>query len=344
MSKGGKSSLLKNPRIRLGAKLLLVAGLLYFLAKKGFLSVEATGAALTQWQYTMPAAFALFCGTLTAITRWYWLLRAQGIVIPFRRGFSLSLVGMFFNMALPGAVSGDVVKALYVGREVPGKEARALGSILFDRVVGVSALLLLSACGITWDLLGQREVVGAVRAVQIILMTSAAGVVAFYAYLMLVKDHYDPLLILLKKLESRFPNRRFFGSLKRTQEGIRQYHHHKGLVMGSLLLSLVNHALIMTATYLVAQAMGETQIPMVAFYILAPLGYLVTAIPVMPGGVGTGHAAFLALFHLVGSERGADIFSVVLLFRVLEAAVGGLVYLKFKTKAPLPPVADHLHS
>jgi uncharacterized membrane protein YbhN (UPF0104 family) len=60
---------------------------------------------------------------------------------------------------------------------------------------------------------------------------------------------------------------------------------------------------------------------------------LATAIPVLPGGVGTGHAAFSFFFDLLGSKAGADIFSYYVITQLIIGAVGGLVYLRFKTEA-----------
>ncbi len=41
-----------------------------------------------------------------------------------------------------------------------------------------------------------------------------------------------------------------------------------------------------------------------------PFGTLVTAIPIAPGGLGVGHAAFEKLFNSVGLPGGANIFNI----------------------------------
>ena len=52
----------------------------------------------------------------------------------------------------------------------------------------------------------------------------------------------------------------------------------------------------------------------------------------LPGGVGTGHAAFGILFQVIGSARGADAFSFYVLSQLLIGAVGGVIYLRFKSR------------
>src|SRR5690606_33761170 len=83
-----------------------------------------------------------------------------------------------------------------------------------------------------------------------------------------------------------------------------------------------------------AYALSETGISPEGLFVVAPLGLLVTAVPILPGGVGTGHAAFSFLFHLIGSERGADIFSYFVLNNLALGSIGGLLYLRFKSASP----------
>jgi hypothetical protein len=64
--------------------------------------------------------------------------------------------------------------------------------------------------------------------------------------------------------------------------------------------------------------------------VIVPLGLLVTAIPLTPAGVGTGHAAFTGLFHILGSPAGANVFNFFLVSQIFFGALGGLVYLRFR--------------
>src|SRR5690242_16977115 len=112
------------------------------------------------------------------------------------KAFQLTMIGNFFNIALPGAVSGDFVKAFYVGKEIRGQRARAFGSILFDRVAGLSALVLVSALA---TILGYPRYNGTRMFSAILPMVTIAGacVIAFYGYLFLVREKHDPFLRIL---------------------------------------------------------------------------------------------------------------------------------------------------
>lgn len=328
--KGGRKAL------SFALKLAFVVGLLYLLARKGFISMDATARAFGHAQLIYPAFFGLFAATALGFIRWQWLLIDQGIRLRWSRVLQLTLIGNFFNIALPGAVSGDFVKAFYVAREGEGQRARAFGSIVFDRLAGLSALVLVSAGAMALDFgdLWGSPLFQAIRAMMIL---GALAVVFFYGYLFLVQEHRDPLLKFLRRIGQRYPK---LLAMARIYEGVRHYHHHRVTVLKVLLLSVLIHLTVCTCCVLFARALGDLTLPVMPVYVVVPLGLLVTAVPVMPAGVGTGHAAFGWLFHFLGSQRGADVFSLFALSQIFGGAIGGIVYLRFKGRGGnIPSIA-----
>lgn len=322
-----KRALLKNV-----LKVAFVVAIFYFLAQRDFISIEAMRRAFEQKHLIYPAFAALFATTFLSVVRWHWLLQAQGIHLKWFRTLQLVFIGNFFNIALPGAVSGDFVKAFYVGREAEGKRARAFGSILFDRVAGLSALVLVAAGSLAWDI---NDFLGTplFRAIKFFILAMALGFLVFYAYLFLVREHHDPLLKAFRLLEARVAKA---GALTRIYESLRHYHNHRITVLKVLAVSVLIHMTVCWACVQFAHALGETQIPVLPVFVVVPLGLLVTAIPIMPAGVGTGHVAFSGLFHFLGSERGADLFSLFILSQLVTGCLGGLVYLRFRSHEPRP--------
>ncbi len=318
--------------LKLLLKLAFIALIFVFLGKKGFISLDATRNAFGQVDRMAMAFGALITTSLLSVIRWQWLLRAQDIRLAWTRTLQLTFIGMFFNIALPGAVSGDFVKAFYIAREVHGKRARAFGSILFDRVAGLSALVLVSAFSFS---LGYESFskTPLFQGVLTFVCTAAACVVAFYTYLLLVRERHDPLLLFFKKAEKRF---KWAGSFTRIYEGIREYHNRRWTVCKAIGISVAIHLLVCFAVLQFSLALGDDFISPLSVFVVVPLGLLFTAIPLLPAGVGTGHAAFTWLFLLLASQRGADIFNLFLLVQILFGAVGGLVYLRFRSHEPKP--------
>lgn len=326
---------MKTKHLTTVLKFVFVGGLLYFLVRKGFISVEATARAFTRLDKVLPAIALLFFTTFLGIVRWQWLLKAQDIHLSFGRTVQLAMVGLFFNIALPGAVSGDFIKAFYIAREVHGQRARAFSSIFFDRIAGLSALLILGAGAL---LFGRDQIAGSgfFPAVRVILILPGVAFLAFYTYLFLVSETNDPLLKFLRKMESKVAR---FGSLTRIYEGVRHYHRYRLTVLMVVLTSILIHFCVCLASGLFLEALGETANPPIAVFIAVPIGLLATAIPIAPAGVGTGHAAFSWLLHFAGTERGADVFSLFALTQFFIGAVGGLVYLRFRAHEPKPEIS-----
>src|SRR5205823_600107 len=79
-----------------------------------------------------------------ASVRFEVLLRVQGIHLGWLRTGALVMVGVFFNLFLPGATSGDVVKTFFLLKETPGKKATGFLVVLMDRLVGLLALITLA--------------------------------------------------------------------------------------------------------------------------------------------------------------------------------------------------------
>src|SRR5947209_17904707 len=78
---------------------------------------------------------------VSAALRWQILLRVQKIYLSAPRVTGLFLIGMFYNQFLPGGTGGDIIKTYLLLKETPGKGPGALLAVLFDRVVGLVALI-----------------------------------------------------------------------------------------------------------------------------------------------------------------------------------------------------------
>jgi uncharacterized protein (TIRG00374 family) len=305
--------------------------LLYVLTRKGLISLDATRRAFAHWEIA-PAIAALVVAMLVGTARWHWLLRGRGIHLRPTRTLALALVGNFFSLALPGAVSGDVVKGFYVAKTRPDRRHDIFATILLDRVTGLSALVVLAAAAflmMEFDAVRASTLLGAT---QVLIVSAAAVVIVFYGHLFLVREHHDPLLGLLRALERRAPRA---GSLTRVYRALRHYHDQPRAVVRAVAASLVIHCLVCFAFWNLWQALEPVDVPMLSLVVVVPLGLLVTAVPIAPAGMGTGHAAFGWLFLLLGSRMGANVFNLFAVLQLGLAGVGGIVYLRLQANESL---------
>ncbi len=90
------------------------------------------------------AAFVVSQAILAS--RWWLLLRTQGIRINIWAAIRLHFLGLFYNNAMPGSVGGDLIRAWYVTKHTE-KKFEAVLSIFVDRFVGLlSSLIMAGFC------------------------------------------------------------------------------------------------------------------------------------------------------------------------------------------------------
>lgn len=78
-------------------------------------------------------------------TRLNGLFKGIGLHISERYNFKLYLLGMFYNLFLPGGIGGDGYKIFFLRRKFGIKGRRLLMAIFFDRLSGLWALCLITA-------------------------------------------------------------------------------------------------------------------------------------------------------------------------------------------------------
>lgn len=314
-------------------KATLLVVIVAVMVQQDLLSLAPIRTAISRWPWVLGGWACISCTTAIAIIRWHVLIRAQQIPIPLRRTVQSAFVGLFFNVFLPGSLSGDLVKGYYVVRAVPGHTAAAVSSIMFDRLVGLSGLITLAAIALVVGSGGEwAHMLGAPIALAVASVASA--VVMFYAALLGLSEERDPILRTLRRLAARFA---FLSGVLGVFEGVRVYHDKRRVTLAAVAASMVAHGFLVLAWVCFVRAMEIEGIPVAALFVVVPIGMLVASIPIGPAGIGTGHAAFLAVFALLGSSRGADLFNLVLMYQFIQAGVGGVVYLSVRAEVVLEP-------
>ena len=124
-------------------KLLLVGGILGYLIHTGKLKLEALGELRHSWIWVV-YAFGLFLPQFfLCAVRYRLLLGALRLPGTLGQALSWTMIGSFFDLAMPLSNGGDLVKAYYVAHHAGrGRRSLAVLSVLLDRVVGLLALFV----------------------------------------------------------------------------------------------------------------------------------------------------------------------------------------------------------
>ena len=98
------------------AKIAITLGLIaYVFSTVNLNAVKTSLAAANPWLILAALGFYLIAITINGM-KWYVLLRALDVLIPFRAVLQFMFVGFFFNSLLPANIGGDVMRGYGVAR------------------------------------------------------------------------------------------------------------------------------------------------------------------------------------------------------------------------------------
>lgn len=319
--------------LKLGLKFAFAFGILFYMIQAGKLDLSVVQRGFAHGWYIVASALLILFALSIGLYRWKILLAGQGLELSMAQVVRYGMIGAFFNTTMPGAVSGDLIKAWYLIADRPGqKKTPVLTSILLDRVMGVFGLIIVSASPLlffgatVWD-------VPELRKVALPVVCLFLGVVFFFTYIML--SVWGPLAYMRKKMEPLRSNR-VGAAFLQAYDAWLSYRERPWILVVSLLISTVNHLCLVFVIILSSHAIGETSLAPLHYFLLVPIGLLTTAIPIAPAGLGVGHAAFDWLFSLAGSSHGPEVFTMLVTLQILFNLTGIIFYLRSPKFEPQP--------
>jgi uncharacterized protein (TIRG00374 family) len=319
----GEGAALEAPwrRILLGiARLGIGIGLLAYLVKSHVINLHALERLFIYWPFAAAAGILLLCDMGLMALRLSLLFRPHNLRLSLGSAFRLTLVGQFFSAFLPGGAGGDVVKLYYATRENRGRRTEIVAIVLFDRAIGMLSLLILSLLISTFflSLIRSSSILSGLLAATAALAFAllVGGLIAISGY-----PAKHPLVLRLLEL---LPG----GShIRRMMEALRSYRHSFGTLAAAVGLGLLGNLTAVASTMLIGLAMSPAGMAWRMSFLI-PLGDVANSVPLTPGGLGVGEAAFGALFSLGGLTRGADILLGWRLVTVLVGLLGLFYYLQ----------------
>ncbi|MBO9668403.1 MAG: flippase-like domain-containing protein [Bdellovibrio sp.] len=306
-------------------KIVFSVGIIFWLVQSGKLNFSALRSLLSPTIILI--SFALIGINLFLTSeRWRLLIKSQNINAKIWPSFKLTLIGTFFNFAMPGGVGGDVIKAFYFTRDNPGSKVVAVTSVLIDRILGLFSMILLALLVMVYDI----EHVQTVPTLLHLFWFILALFIAFSLGLALVfsaKLYHNQVL---KKLINKLPMSEKFMKL---YESLHLYGKHGPRIIQVIVLSLIAQTCTILFLYVVGMAAGFSDVTAKTYFLVAPLGFMATAIPISPAGVGVGQAAFYFLFNLY-TGKSTDLGpTAITAFQVGSFAIsllGAFFYLRYK--------------
>lgn len=251
-------------------------------------------------------ALFIFANIVISI-RWYVLLRAQKIKVPFWAAVKVHFLGLFYNNIMVSSVGGDMLRVWYIAKHTD-KRLEAGLSVLVDRVVGLFSLVLMAlffwllfpvegGFGEQSEVSDKLGLLAKLAAHKPLIAIIGLCVVGFFVFVLV----FGPTQRLLKKaLLAVFSHR------QRVQAAITLYCSKPLTLLLSVFLTFIGQSLPIVGFYLMGRAMSIPA-PAKYYFVFYPLSWVLGALPISIGGIGVLELGLAGLFMAlpeVSKEQG----------------------------------------
>ena len=307
-------------------KIVVSVGLIAYLFYKADLNVVAEAIRTANYLYLLVAVI-LYAGAVTSGgLKWFILLKAQAIEIPFLELLSYTFVGVFFNNFLPANVGGDVMRGYGLARYTD-RTADAAVSVVVDRFVGLIAFMTAAFAAAIFVVF----YVGQTDLFPIFVASGLATLALCCLFAALLSRRVRALVELLFQGKWLSPLAAVYHKLS---DALTAYRFKLDRLFMAFCVSLLTLALSCLAIYVAAEALGGG-VPLWSIFVFNPLIAFVLLVPISVGGLGLNQGAFVFFYGLVGIPKDV-IFPVSLVMQFviyLTSLPGGLLWLRSRNQA-----------
>ncbi|MCB0422835.1 MAG: flippase-like domain-containing protein [Bdellovibrionales bacterium] len=313
-----------STEIKFVLKTIITFALIYWVITRGSLNLEVVAKAF-QPVFFFPIVIFIYLTFVVNTYRWVLIMKSRHLNISLKEALPLTYIGQFFNFAIPGGVSGDVIKGYYLLKGNTEKKLPAATSIIVDRYIGLISMILFGAFSLllnTGAIEGSKKLQG----IAIFIVLLLVFLIALTILMISEKTFNNKIATYLVNLMP------FSEKIRSLQKELYSYRHNSKILLSALSLSFVSQLSTILTFYVSGLAMGYN-ISFASHFFVIPVALVITAIPVSPGGIGFGQAVYLLLYNLtLGSDSsiGPDLITSLQGYSLLWGFVGAYYYFRAK--------------
>lgn len=302
--------------IRFIAKLVISLSFVAWLVlSTNWKEVLEHASGISFWYIVLYVA-VLLTGMMISAWKWKMLLAHKDIFISLKKSFQLYLTGAFINNFMPSTIGGDTYRAYQIGRDNGKRYASVSSSVVFDRITGLFAVMLLTGLVaiFQWDEISKYYE---------FKITIIGVLLAMHAFIFFGIFTKFPVW---KMIANKFP--------KSVQNFATELAHYKenGVYLKaigiSVLFSFVGLALVNWVLFIMLGiSVGVMQYLSVIFLIS-----IISALPISINNIGLKEWGYVTFFGFFGVSASA-VVTVALMSRILQMLVSFTalpMYLKSK--------------
>lgn len=258
--------------------------------------------------------------------RLVWMMRIQGMKLGYRPSVRIAFAGNVLNWVLIGSTGGDVYKAWVLARATQSRRTEVVTTVFLDRVVGLGALLLVAGTAVLLHYrdprIGGLEIAGGVE-----LGPAFASLLGLGLFGLLVYAHPAPRRWL--RLGAHLDRLPLGRTVRRVDAAVHRAVRRPRWLLSAIGLTVLIHLVSIVVAWLAAGALGMSS-GLAPYLVYVPLGFVVWALPISIGGLGTLDAWYeaVAVAARLGSvEQGFCLAWMVRLIQLAWSLPGIFVFL-----------------
>ncbi|MBI4244753.1 MAG: flippase-like domain-containing protein [Planctomycetes bacterium] len=258
--------------------------------------------------------FFLFAGILTVLThislnsyRWYIIVRTLADKIPYNVTFKITYLGTLMNNFMPGSVGGDLARVYWVIKEQAKRIALA-GSVIADRILGLATIATLGFIASWWIMFNPE-----------FNWLSIYTCIIFFLFCFVVFVYFNKKIreSFLGNIVKKFiPFKRQFYEL---DDAFKKLRFSGKQLKFAFSVSLVSQLLLICTLYMSAKALNIKELEFSYLLCVAPIIFLITAVPISIGAVGVQEGIFFYFFGFVGVTQNYA-FAMSIIYRIIVIA------------------------
>jgi glycosyltransferase 2 family protein len=311
-------------------RILLGVSLLVFVLRRS--GVDALVPVLSQPWILAALVGLTILGAWVEAERLRILFRAGGLNLTWQAAYRVVPVSNFFNYTIPGGTGGDVVKLYYLAKDNKRRGVEVATTVLVDRALALFAVLMF----VTILMIVNRDLVMSQPVLRGLAVVVLGGVTALATVASLAWSTWLRSTKFYAWVMARMPLRRY---VERVADALHSFGDRKRALAAAMLVSVCGH-LAMAATFVAVASVVIPGAPKAQVALLSMTGMVANAIPLTPGGVGVGEAAFEQLFGLLGFHGGALLLVLWRVGMLPIATLGATLYITGQASRPQRLVSE----
>jgi len=280
---------------------------------------------IAQFSSIKPAFYIVSLAIVTLVIvyvtrRWRVIIIVKEKHISYRSLVKMNFIGCFFNLFLPSSFGGDLIRAVYLNKEINSWKLSA-SSVFLDRFIGILSLFFLAFVSFLIKIIFEGTSNSTALTYLII-----GTVCLFVCWVLLINLHS------VLRYVFRLRNQKLIKFLEKYElfsESINFSNYPKAIIINSFVISVVGNLLSALSIYFIALALN-IQIGILPILVTFPLVTVISMVPISVGGIGLREGAFV--FFLAGysiSSSSAIAISILYFSSIVFLGIIGAIIFSF---------------